>query len=186
MLLCLNVEGWGFPLWPQSVSSNLLSVVTDKLNILRFCVVIAWSLRCVRLFVTPCTAAHRAPRSFTVFPSLLRFTSVELVTVFTHFILCRPAPILLLVVPSTRVFSDTVALLIRGPKYWSSSLFLCFTPVFTDRAEELLVASCSGNLHLPKCPVFGIIWRLKLTWSACKEDVLRFSLSSILISFCCR
>ena len=136
MLLCLDVKGWGFSLWPQSPSSDLLSVVTDKLSVLCFFVVIVQSLSCVRLFVTPWTAAHQAPRSFTVFLSLLKFMSIELVVAFNHFILCHPPPILLLIVPSIRVFSNALALLIRWPKYWSSNFSLCFTSVFPDRAEE--------------------------------------------------
>ena len=120
----------------KSPSSYLLIVVTDKLNILCFFVVIVQSLSCVWLFVTPWTAAHQALRSFTIFPSLLTFMSVGLVMLSNHLILCHLLPILLLIVPSIRVFSHALAHLIRWPQYWSSNFFLCFMPAFPDRAEE--------------------------------------------------
>ena len=50
-------------------------------------IVVVQSLSCVRLFVTPWTAAHQASPSFTVFQSLLRFMSIELVLKSNHLIL---------------------------------------------------------------------------------------------------
>ena len=44
-------------------------------------------LSCVRLFVTPWTAAHQAPLSSIVSWSLLKFMSIELVMLFNHLIL---------------------------------------------------------------------------------------------------
>ena len=49
-------------------------------------------LSCVRLFVTPQTAAHQASLSSTVSQSLLKFMSVESMMPSNHLILCRPAP----------------------------------------------------------------------------------------------
>ena len=51
----------------------------------------------VRFFVTPWTAAHKAPWSFTVSWTLLRFMSNESVMLSNHLILCYP----LLLLPST-------------------------------------------------------------------------------------
>ena len=39
---------------------------------------------------TPRTAAHKAPLSFTISQSLLRFMSIESVTLFKHLIFCHP------------------------------------------------------------------------------------------------
>ena len=46
-------------------------------------------LSCVRLFVTPWTAAQQAPLSSTIFWSLLRFMSIESVMPSNHHILCH-------------------------------------------------------------------------------------------------
>ena len=59
---------------------------------------------CVRLFVTPWTAAHQASLSFTISRSLLKLMSIELVMPFNHLILCHP--LLPSIFPSIRVFSD--------------------------------------------------------------------------------
>ena len=78
------------------------------------------SLSCVRLFVTPWTAACQASLSITNSWSLLKLMSVESVMPSNYLILCHP----LLppsVFPSIRVFSDESALCIRWPKYWSFS-----------------------------------------------------------------
>ena len=75
----------------------------------------------VRLFATPWAAACQASLSFTVFQSLLRFTSIELVKLSNHLILCCPL-LLPSVFPSIRVFSNESALHIRWPKYWSVSI----------------------------------------------------------------
>ena len=46
-------------------------------------------LRCVRLFVTPWTAAQQAPLSSTIFWSLIRFMYIESVMPSNHHILCH-------------------------------------------------------------------------------------------------
>ena len=76
----------------------------------------------VQLFVTPRTAAHKAPLSSTTSPSLLKFLSVESVMLFDHLILCCPLLLLLSIFPSIRVFSNKLALRIRWPKDWSFSI----------------------------------------------------------------
>ena len=79
------------------------------------------SLSCVRLFVTPCTAAHQASLSITSSQSLLKLMSIEWVRGSSHLILCRPLLLLPSIFPSIRVFSNESALRIRQPKYWSFS-----------------------------------------------------------------
>ena len=71
--------------------------------------------------VTPWTAAHQACLSFTFSQSLLKLLSIELVMPSNHLILCHPLLLLPSIFPSTRVFSNESAHLIRWPKYWSFS-----------------------------------------------------------------
>ena len=68
----------------------------------------------VQLFATPWTAVSQAPLSFTIFWSLLRFMSIEMV------MLSHPLPSLFFLhsfFPSIRVFSSELVLCIRWPKY---------------------------------------------------------------------
>ena len=66
------------------------------------------------------TAALQASLSFTISWRLLRFMSIESVMPSNHLILCH-----LLLLPSIfhsiEVFSNELALCIRGPEYWSYS-----------------------------------------------------------------
>ena len=64
------------------------------------------SLSYVQLFATPWTAAHQSPLSFTISRSLLKFMSIESVMPSNHLILCCPLPLLPLILPSIRVFSN--------------------------------------------------------------------------------
>ena len=68
--------------------------------------------------MTPWTAAHQAPLSFTVSQSLLKFIFIELVMLCNHLLLCHP-----LLLPSIFpfIFSNESALHISWPKYWSRS-----------------------------------------------------------------
>ena len=70
------------------------------------------SLSCVWLFVTPCTVACQASRSFTISWSLLRLISIESVVPSNHLILCHSLLSCLQSFPAS-------AFHIRGPKYWS-------------------------------------------------------------------
>ena len=78
-------------------------------------------LNCVRLFVTPWTAACQAFLSITNFQNLLKLTSIELVMPSNHLILCRPLLLLPSIFPSIRVFSSKSVHPIRWPKYWNFS-----------------------------------------------------------------
>ena len=91
------------------------------LRVLHFALIFGvQSLSCVRLFVTPWTAAHQASLSVTNSWSLLRLMSIESVMPSNHLILCHPL-LLLSIFPSIRVFSSESLLHIRWPKYWSFS-----------------------------------------------------------------
>ena len=76
---------------------------------------------CVRLFVTPWTAARQASLSFTIPQSLLQLMSIVLVVLSNHLILCCPLLLLPSIFPSIRVFSKESVLCIMWPKYWSFS-----------------------------------------------------------------
>ena len=79
------------------------------------------SLRCVRLFATPWTAARLTFLSITNSQSLLNLMSIESVMPSNHLILCRPLLLPPSIFPSIRVFSNESALRIKWPKYWSFS-----------------------------------------------------------------
>ena len=78
-------------------------------------------LNCVRLFVTPWTAAHQASLSIINSQSLLKFMSIESVMPSNHLILCRLLLLPPSIFPSIRVFSNESVLHIRWPKYWNFS-----------------------------------------------------------------
>ena len=71
--------------------------------------------------MTPWTAAHQAPQSFTISQSLLKLLSIESVTPSNHLILCHPLLLLPSIFPSTRIFSNESALCIKWPMQWSFS-----------------------------------------------------------------
>ena len=79
------------------------------------------SLSHVWLFATPWTAVHQAFLSFTIFQSLLKLMSFELVMTYNHLILCHPLLLLPSIFPRIRVLSNESALSIRWPKYWGFS-----------------------------------------------------------------
>ena len=67
----------------------------------------------------PWIAACQVPLSSTLSWSLLKFMSIDLVMLSSHFILCHPLLLLPSNFPSIRIFSSESALCIRWPKYWS-------------------------------------------------------------------
>ena len=84
-------------------------------------VIVVPSFSNARLFVTPWTAAHQAPLSFTISWSLLRLMSIESMMPSNYLIFCRPLLLQPSIFPSLRVFSNESVLRIRWPKYWSFS-----------------------------------------------------------------
>ena len=79
-------------------------------------VAVGQSLSCVRLFVTPWTAALQTFLSFTISQSLLKFMPIESVMLSNYLILCLPLLLWPSIFSSTRVFSNESALHIRWPK----------------------------------------------------------------------
>ena len=72
--------------------------------------------------------AHQASLSFTISQSSLKLMSIESAMPSNHLILCRPLLLLPSIFPSIRVLSDESAPRITGPKYWSFSFSLSFSP----------------------------------------------------------
>ena len=66
-------------------------------------------------------AACQTPLSSTIYQSLLKFMSIDLVMLSIHLILCHPLLLLPSIFPSISVFSNESALLISWPKYCSFS-----------------------------------------------------------------
>ena len=67
------------------------------------------------------TAAHQASLSLTISWSLPKFMSIASVMPTSHLILWCPLLLLPSIFPSTRDFSNELAVHIRWPKYWSFS-----------------------------------------------------------------
>ena len=84
--------------------------------------IVVQSFSPVLLFAAPWTAACQSSLSLTISQSLLKLMSVELMMPSNHLILCRPLLLLPSVLPSIRVFSNELVVLIRWPKYWSFSI----------------------------------------------------------------
>ena len=72
-------------------------------------------------FAAPWTAACQSSLSITNSRSPPKLMTTELVMPSNHLILCHPLLLLPSIFPSTRVFSNESALLIRWPKHWSFS-----------------------------------------------------------------
>ena len=72
--------------------------------------------------MTPWTTALQASLSITNSRSPPKHMSIESVMPSSHFILCCPLLLLLLIFPSIRIFSSESALHIRWPNCWSFSL----------------------------------------------------------------
>ena len=92
------------------------------------------SLSCVRLFVTPWTAARQASLSITNSQSFLKLMSIELVMPSSHLILCCSLLLLPPIPPSIRVFENIMlsqVIQTEKGKYYMT--------VFGDRDEKEVI-----------------------------------------------
>ena len=109
-------------------------------------------LSLVRLFATPWTAECQASLSLTNSQSLLKLTSIRLVMLSNHLILCCPL-LLASVFPSIRVFSNESVLCIRWPKYWSFSFNISpsneYSGLISFRIDWLDLLAVQGTLKSP-------------------------------------
>ena len=108
-------------------------------------VVVVHMLSHVRLFATPWTAVRQASLSFTISRSLFKLMSIESVMPSSHLVLCCSLCLLPSIFPSISIFSEELALLIRGPKCWSFSFSI-------SPSNERLDFQHSGLIF------FGIDW----------------------------
>ena len=122
-------------------------------------------LSCVRLFLTPRTAAHKTSLSITNSWSSRRLTSIESVMPSSHLILGGPLLLLPPIPPSIRVFYNESTLRMRWPNYWSFSFIIISSkeisglPSFRmDWLELLAVKSLlqhhSSNASILQCSAF--------------------------------
>ena len=108
------------------------------------------SLSCVRLFVTPWTAACQASLLITNSWSLLTVMSTESVIPSNHLIFCRPLLLLPSVFPSIRVFSNESVLHIRWPWCWSFSFSMSpsneYSGLISFQMDRLDLLAVQGTL----------------------------------------
>ena len=125
------------------------------------------SLSCVRLFVTPWTAALQASLFITNSQSLLKLMSIESVMPSNHFILCRPLLLLPSIFPSIRVFSSESVLHIKWPKYWNFSFSINpsneYSALISFRMDWLDLLTVQGTLksllqHFSNSSKASVVW----------------------------
>ena len=129
------------------------------------------SLRCVRLFATPWTAARQASLSITNSRNLLKLMSIESVMPSNHLILCHPL-LLPSIFPSVRVFSNESVLHTMWPKDWSFSFNISssneYSGLSSFRMDWLDLLAVQGTLRslrqhhsskasILRCSVFFIV-----------------------------
>ena len=114
--------------WCSEFKEIVFLIFTLKLLLLFFKL-----LNHVQFFVTPWTEVCQASLSFTIsygegrsphfhHESLLKLMYIESVMLSNHLIFSHPLLLLTSVFPSTRIFTNESALLIRWPKYYSFSI----------------------------------------------------------------
>ena len=96
----------GFSPWDRKESDTTKAISMQFISV--------QLLSCVRLFVTPWTAACQASLSITNSQSLLKLMAIELVMPSNRLILCRPLLLLPSIFPIIRVFSNESVLHIGG------------------------------------------------------------------------
>ena len=103
-----------------------------------------------QLCLTPWTAAFQASLSITNSRSLLKLMSIESVMPPSHLILCHPLILLSSILPSIRVFSAELALLIRWPEYWSFNFSISLSSEYSGlisfRIDCLVLLTLQGTL----------------------------------------
>ena len=100
--------------------------------------------------MTSWTAAHQSLLPFTIYQSLCKLMSIELMMPSNHLILCCPLLFLPSIFPSIRVFSSESVLCIRWPKYWSFSFSISpsneYSGLTSFRIDWLDLLAVQGTL----------------------------------------
>ena len=107
-------------------------------------VIVVQSLRHVRLFATPWTAAHQASLSFTISWSLLKLMSIELVMPSNQLVLCHPLLLLPSIFPSIRLCCAVLSRSVKSDSLQPHGLTRLFYAWRFSRQEYL-----SGLLRPP-------------------------------------
>ena len=117
-----RVLEWGAIPFSDIIATEclILELYIWKVNLL-FIFVVVQSLSCVRLFVTPWTAAGQASLSFTICQSLVKLMSIDSVLPSNHLILCPPPASPALSLPSIRVFANESLFMSDGRRIGASS-----------------------------------------------------------------
>ena len=119
------------------------------------------SLSCVRLFVTPWTAACRTSLTITNSWSLLKLMSIKSVRPSNHFILCRPLLLSPSIFPSIRIFSNESVLRIRWPKDWNFSFSISpsneYSGQISFRIDWFVLLAVQGTQESSPTPQFKSI-----------------------------
>ena len=99
-------------------------------------------------------------------PGVCSDSSIELVMLCNHLILCRPLFLLPSIFPSIRVFSNELAFCIRWPKYWSFSFSISLSNehsgLISFRIDWFDLLPVQGTLGVfssttvRKCQFFGV------------------------------
>ena len=115
---------------------------------------------------TLCDPLHCSMPGFPVLqslPELLKPMSIELAMLSNRLILCCPLLLLPSIFPSTRIFSNELALCIKWPKYWSFSFtfldmytFFIHTQTFSDglspqKSPWKTMSLIQGYCYCSKC-----------------------------------
>ena len=166
MILCISVLSvvvspfsflilliWFFSLFFLMSLANGLSILfifskNQLLVLLIFAISqsLSQSLSHIWLFATPWTAVRQASLSITNSWSLLKLMSIESVMSSNHLIFCCPLLLPPSIFPIIRVFfSELVVLIIRWPKYWSSSFSNIYS--WDDNKSTCLVVLVVKNHH---------------------------------------
>ena len=121
----------------------------------------------VRLFVTPCSAAHQASLSFSISWSFLKLMSIESVIPSNHLNFLHPLLLLPSIFPSIRDFSNESAVCTKWPKYWSFSFSISrsseYSGLISFRIDWFDLLAVQGTLESSPTPQFKSINSLVLS-----------------------
>ena len=104
------------------------------------------TLRRIRLFVTPWTAARQASLSIPNSRSLLKLMSIKSVMSSNHLVFCHPLLLLPSIFPSIRDFSRVSS---SYQKYWSFNFSICpsneYSGMISFRMDRLDLLAVQGT-----------------------------------------
>ena len=149
------------------ISQDLSILHFSADNDLAFFFVVVRSLSCVRLSVTPWTAACQAYWTFTISQNLLKLISIESVVASNHLVLCHPLLLLPSIFPSFRVLSSELALHIRWLKDWNFNFSISpsneYSGLISIRIDSFDLLAVQGTLKSSLAPQFENINSLVLS-----------------------